>query len=241
MAENHDRTSFSYSSITDNLLRVRELITETCVSSGRNVNNVRLVAVSKTRSVEAVTAALEAGQLDFGENQIQDALTKIPHFEYTNVNWHFIGPLQSNKTKHLPGNFDWWHTLDRVEIARRVSSKAVDIDKPINALIQVNVTKDSAKSGVLSDSLSPLIEQLLENELKGIRLRGLMTIGPQGGSESDLRKCFSELRHLLEINRQQLGLADFDQLSMGMTGDMEQAIAEGATMVRVGSAIFGSR
>ncbi len=241
MAENHDRTSFSNSIIADNLSRVRELISGACDRYRRDINDVRLVAVSKTKPVEAVRAALEAGQLDFGENQVQDALTKIPHFESTKLNWHFIGPLQSNKAKHIPGNFNWWHTLNRLDIARRVSNKAIEINKSINALIQVNVINDPAKSGVLSDSLSPLIEQLLDSNLKGIRLRGLMTIGPQNGSEPELRECFAILRRLLETNRQQFNLAGFDQLSMGMTNDMEQAIAEGATIVRVGSAIFGSR
>jgi len=241
MTENHDRTFFTNTIIADNLSQVRELVSGACDRYGRDTNNVRLLAVSKTKPVESVQAAFEAGQLDFGENQMQDALTKITHFKNTKLNWHFIGPLQSNKTKHLPGNFTWWHTMNRVDIAQRVSSKAHEIGRPVNALIQVNVINDPAKSGISSDSLSPLIEKLLENKLSGIRLRGLMTIGPQGGSEPELRGCFSELRQLLETNRKQFGLADFDQLSMGMTDDMEQAIAEGATMVRVGCAIFGAR
>ncbi|MFV1996390.1 MAG: YggS family pyridoxal phosphate-dependent enzyme [Acidiferrobacterales bacterium] len=241
MAENHVRTSFADSIIADNLSLVRTRISATCNRYGRDTNSVRLVAISKTKPVATVRAAFEAGQLDFGENQVQDALTKIPQFKKPELNWHFIGPLQSNKTKHLPENFDWWHTLNRIDLAQRVSSKALEINKPVNALIQVNVINDTAKSGVSGNNLSLLIEQLLENNLIGIRLRGLMTIGPYGGSETELRECFSELRRLLDTNRQQFDLAGFDQLSMGMTDDMEQAIAEGATMVRVGSAIFGSR
>jgi len=241
MAENHNRTTLSNNTIADNLARVREQITDACDHYGRDVNDVRLVAVSKTKSAEVVQAAIEAGQLDFGENQVQDALTKIPQFKNEKLNWHFIGPLQSNKTKHIPGNFNWWHTLSRVDIAQRVSDKTFEMDKPVNALIQVNVVNDPIKSGVSPEELPTLIEQLLKTGLEGIKLRGLMTIGPHGGSETEVRKCFSDLNQLLQSNQRQFDLADFDQLSMGMTGDMDHAIAEGSTIVRVGSAIFGSR
>ena len=227
--------------IAANLNAVRARIAAACTRSGRATEDVRLIAVSKTRPIEAVQTAIQAGQLDFGENQIQDALKKIPNIETPGVQWHFIGPLQSNKTKHLPGNFQWWHTLDRTDIAKRVSRKAVELSATINALIQVNVIHDPAKSGVLPEELPALLEQLMAEDLAGIKLRGLMTIGPHGGGETELRNCFGKLRGLLETSRSQLGLSDFDQLSMGMTNDMEQAIAEGATMVRVGSAIFGSR
>lgn len=241
MAENHDRTVFSNSIIADNLARIREQIAGTCNRYSRDVNDVRLIAVSKTKPVEVVRAAVEAGQIDFGENQVQDALTKIPHFENENLNWHFIGPLQSNKAKHIPGNFNWWHTLSRVDIAQRVSSKAIEIGNTVNALIQVNITDDPAKSGVSINKIEPLLNELMKKDLKGVRLRGLMTIGPQGGSDAQLRECFAKLNRLLDTLGQRFDIAEFDQLSMGMTDDMGQAIAEGSTIVRIGSAIFGSR
>ena len=159
MAENHDRTAAQNSSIVENLARVSEQIADACHCYRRDVSHVRLIAVSKTKPVEAVRTALEAGQMDFGENQVQDALGKIPCLENENLNWHFIGPLQSNKAKHIPGNFDWWHTLNRPDIAKRVSAKAIEANKTVNTLIQVNVVNDSAKSGVLPDELPALIDR----------------------------------------------------------------------------------
>jgi len=228
-------------SIAGSLAAVRERIATACERYNRSSTDVRLIAISKTHSVESIRAAIDAGQLDFGENQIQEAMQKIPAVQTPGVQWHYIGPLQSNKTKHLPGNFHWWHTLNRHDIATRVSSKAVELGARVETLIQVNVINDPAKSGVSVEGLSPLVEQLQESGLNGLNLRGLMTIGPHGGSEDALRQCFGSLRELMETTRNQFGLVNFDQLSMGMTDDMEQAIAEGATMLRVGSAIFGSR
>jgi pyridoxal phosphate enzyme (YggS family) len=241
MADSHIKTSSTTAEIAANLATVRKRMAEACHRYGRSPDDVRLIAVSKTKPIEFVQAAIEAGQFDFGENQIQDALTKITNIKTPNVSWHFIGPLQSNKTKHLPGNFQWWHTLSRIDIAKRVSRKAVESGVSVKALIQVNVIHDPDKSGVTVNDLPPLIEQVLAARLDGIKLRGLMTIGPHGGSENELRQCFATLRELLKNNRNRFALEGFDQLSMGMTNDMEQAIAEGATMVRVGSAIFGSR
>jgi pyridoxal phosphate enzyme (YggS family) len=240
MAGPHTNRS-SLVSITNRLVSVRERIAAACERSNRSNNDVRLIAISKTRPVEYIREAIDAGQLDFGENQIQEALRKIPEVQTPGVQWHYIGPLQSNKTKHLPGNFHWWHTLNRPDIATRVSNKAVELGTRVETLIQVNVINDPAKSGVSIEGLSPLVEQLLESGLNGLNLRGLMTIGPHGGNEDALHQCFGSLRKLLETTRDQFGLNNFDQLSMGMTDDMEAAIAEGATMVRVGSAIFGSR
>lgn len=241
MAENPQSTNSSNNSVSQNIARVREQISEACKRCGRDSDDVRLVAVSKTKKIGVVHEAIKAGQIDFGENQLQDALTKIPYTNSENINWHYIGPLQSNKAKNIPGNFNWWHTLNRFDIAQRVSNKAREVGNSVNALIQINVVNDPAKSGIASDELAPLIDQLLKDNLDGINLRGLMTIGPHDGSDVELRQCFADLRRLLETNRDRFDLANFDQLSMGMTGDMAAAIAEGATMVRIGSAIFGSR
>ncbi|MEE8482272.1 MAG: YggS family pyridoxal phosphate-dependent enzyme [Acidiferrobacterales bacterium] len=241
MTEHPQHTDPTDNSIGNNLARVREQIAEACHRYGRDVGDVRLIAVSKTKPAAAVRTAIEAGHVDFGENQMQDALSKIPQFENSKLSWHYIGPLQSNKSKFIAGNFNWWHTMTRLDVAQRVSRKAVDVGKPVNVLIQINITNDPAKSGITSNELAPLIEQLLKSDLAGIKLRGLMTIGPQGANEAELRKCFAKLNALLQENQKRFGLASFDQLSMGMTGDLVPAIAEGATMVRVGSAIFGSR
>ena len=240
MAGTPTNTSSS-SVIASNLVRVRERIANACAINGRAASDVRLIAISKKHPVESIRAAIDVGQLDFGENQIQEALGKVSEVQIPGIQWHYIGPLQSNKTKHLPGNFHWWHTLNRLDIATRVSNKAVEVGTRVETLIQVNVINDPAKSGVSSGELSPLVEQLLESGLQGLNLRGLMTIGPHGGNDQELRQCFGSLRQLLETTRDQFGLQDFNQLSMGMTDDMEQAIAEGASMVRVGSAIFGPR
>lgn len=241
MAESQSPSPSLQDSIANKLAVVNQRIEAACKQYGRDKSGVRLIAVSKTKAVDAVEAAIDAGQKDFGENQLQDALTKISNIIAKDVQWHFIGPLQSNKTKHIPGNFQWWHTLHRLDIAQRVSNKAIELETSVDALIQVNVINDPAKSGVTKEELPQLIEQIIIAELPGIRLRGLMTIGPRGGTESELRGCFAELRSLLEKSRDAFKLDGFDQLSMGMTNDMEQAIAEGSTMVRIGSAIFGSR
>jgi pyridoxal phosphate enzyme (YggS family) len=227
--------------IAANLAEVRLRIARACARSSRRPDDVRLVAISKTHSTGAVAAAIAAGQLDFGENQVQEALTKIPEFAGQGLHWHFIGHLQSNKAKFLPGNFQWLHTLDSMELAQKLSRAALERRAVVNCLIQVNVTGDPRKSGIATEAVAPLLEQLLEQHLVGISLRGLMTIGPQRGGDVELRGCFAQLRGLQQRIHADFDLDNFDQLSMGMTGDMEQAIAEGATMVRVGSAIFGER
>lgn len=227
--------------IADNLAKVRLRIARACARCGRRTDDVRLVAISKTQSVGAVAAAVVAGQLDFGENQVQDALIKIPHFADAGLHWHFVGHLQSNKARFLPGNFQWLHTLDSLDLAQRLSHHALEHRAIVNCLIQVNVTRDPKKSGIAPEALDLLIGQLLEHHLVGISLRGLMTIGPQRGDEAMLRECFAGLRRLQQRVGTDFDLDNFDQLSMGMTGDMDHAIAEGATMIRVGSAIFGER
>ncbi len=227
--------------IPANLDRVRARIDNAAHAAGRDPASVRLIAVSKTHGTEAVQAAISAGQHDFGENRIQEALPKIRQLVDEDAVWHFIGRLQSNKAKFIPENFQWLHTLDQVSLARSLATQIAKKGVELQCLIQVNVVADPAKGGVTPQSLAGLLTQLQESGLPGIRLRGLMTIGPHGGSEKDLRQCFASLRKLLEDNQSRFALKDFDQLSMGMTTDLEAAVREGATMVRVGSAIFGER
>jgi pyridoxal phosphate enzyme (YggS family) len=223
------------------LLRVRARIASAAQTAGRDPSGIRLIAVSKTHSVDAIRQVSAAGQVDFGENRIQEAVEKIELLQGSGLNWHFIGHLQRNKARLVPGHFQWLHTLHSLDLARRLSSAAVLEQTSLNCLIQVNVIRDAAKSGIPSESLSGLIQEIQAAELEGIRLRGLMTIGPHGGSEKELRACFASLRSMQSRIQSESGMNDFDQLSMGMTTDLEAAILEGATMVRIGTGIFGAR
>ena len=199
------------------------------------------MAVSKTQPPAAVAAAVAAGQRVFGENTVQDALTKIPHFTGQELEWHFIGHLQSNKVKYIPGNFSWVHSIDSLRIADRLSRTALEKSVVVQALIEVNISRDPAKHGVAPDAAEALIESLLAAELTGIALRGFMAIGPQSEKQSELRSAFSALRELRDRCRERWGLDAFSELSMGMSGDFREAILEGATLVRLGSSIFGER
>lgn len=222
-----------------NLARVRQDIAQAACRAGRDPAALTLIAVSKTQPPSAIAAALAAGQQAFGENTVQDALIKVPLFPQ--AEWHFIGHLQSNKAKHIPGQFAWLHTLDSLSLARRLARLMPPNTAPLNVLIEVNVTRDPRKHGVVPDALIPLIETLIAADLRPLALRGLMTIGPYPASESQVRAAFAGLRELRDSARAQFGLPAFTELSMGMSTDYAQAIQEGATMLRIGSAIFGDR
>jgi len=222
------------------LAEVRERIAVAARKSGRAPDAVRLVAVSKTKSVQAIAALAELGQHDFGENQMQEALAKIEYLQGRGLEWHFIGHLQSNKTRFIPGHFNWVHSLDSERLAARISAAMPAGATPVRLLVQVNVFRDPAKHGVAEQDLFALLEAVLTRELPGVRLCGLMTIGRLALPEADTRRGFARARLLLEQCRARFGDA-FTELSMGMSGDYELAIEEGATMVRVGSALFGSR
>lgn len=224
----------------DRLSEVRERIAQAARRSGRAAEDVRLIAVSKIKPLQAVQALAQLGQKDFGESQVNDALTKIPALAGRGLEWHFIGRLQSNKTRFIPGNFQWVHSIDSARLARRVAEAAQQAGVEINLLVQVNVAGDPAKHGVAAGELLSLVDELLEQPLSGIRLRGLMTIGRLDAGKKETRAAFAQLRGLLEQCRERFGAA-FAELSMGMSGDYELAIEEGATMVRVGSALFGER
>jgi len=228
--------------IRDNLAAVQRHINEAAARSGRVPDEIKLIAVSKTRSLDEVKRAIDAGQTDFGENTIQDALTKIPQLESTSSTWHFIGHLQSKKARRIPGNFNWVHSVDSLKLAQKLSNAMASTaeNASINCLVQVNVSGEDSKSGLTKTEVLPFIDGLLQLELPCISWRGLMTIGVQG-DENQTRAAFSELRQLLEQCQHEFGLADFDQLSMGMSNDYPVAIEEGSTMVRVGTAIFGER
>ena len=203
----------------------------------RTPGSVTLLAVSKTKPPEAVRAAIAAGQHAFGENHLQDAMTKVEALAGQGVSWHFIGAVQSNKTRPIAAHFDWVHGIEREKIANRLSAQRPAGRAPLDVCIEVNVSGEDTKSGVPPADVEPLAR--VARELPGLRLRGLMAIPRPAEDFETQRVPFRLLREILdELNAKGLGL---DTLSMGMTGDLEAAVAEGATMVRVGTAIFGPR
>ena len=231
--------------IAENLDVIRRRIKQLCIDAGRASDAVQLIAVSKTRALAEVTQAIRAGQSAFGENTIQDAITKIPLLEpsaYKNLDWHFIGHLQSKKSKQLVEHFQWIHTVDSLKLAQKLSL-AMQQHKPdgmLNCLLQVNLSGEESKSGLTREGTMVLLDELLELNLPNLIFRGLMTIGVHG-DEIETQKVFSDLRMLRDECQKKFGLKEFDQLSMGMSGDYAVAIEEGSTMVRIGSSIFGTR
>ncbi|MEK7717974.1 MAG: YggS family pyridoxal phosphate-dependent enzyme, partial [Pseudomonadota bacterium] len=168
----------SFGDIASNLFRVKQSIAEAASVAKRNPDEIRLIAVTKTHSHEAVAAAIEAGHQDFGESTTQEALAKISRLANPSITWHFIGHLQTNKAKFIPGNFSWLHSLDNIDLARKLSRRARELSANLNILIEVNVTRDPKKHGIAPDALPDFIEQLLKENLPALSLRGLMTIGP---------------------------------------------------------------
>lgn len=223
--------------IQNNLQAVKMRIAAACKSSGRPESAVQLVAVSKTHPAEAIRAAAQAGQRDFGENYVQEALAKISALADLPLVWHFIGPIQSNKTRPIAESFHWVDSLDREKIAIRLAEARPTHLPALNVCIEVNVSGEASKSGVAPEALGGLARAV--SALPRLRLRGLMAI-PEPTSDALLqRRHFRALRELKdELVRAGM---DLDTLSMGMSADMEAAIAEGATMVRIGTAIFGER
>jgi len=205
---------------------------------GRAKGSVCLVAVSKTYPADDIRTVATQGQNDFGENQIQDALTKIPVLKDVDCTWHFIGPIQSNKCRDIALYFDWAHSIERAKIAKRLSDLRPSDADPMNILIQVNSQNEATKSGVSPDAIGDLIGEI--KDLPNLQLRGLMAIPAPEKAIDHQRAVFADLRGLLEkLNREYQ--TSMDCLSMGMTDDMEAAVAEGATHVRIGTAIFGPR
>ena len=216
---------------------VRQRIEAACRQAHRAPGSVLLLAISKTISAASIRDAHSAGLRSFGENYVQEGVEKITKLADLELDWHFTGPLQSNKTRQVAAHFGWVHAVDRLKIAHRLS-EARDLQMPeLNVCIQVNLSGESTKSGVRADDVDPLARAV--SVLPRLRLRGLMTIPEPTDDFGQQRARFAELRRLLEtLNTDGLGL---DTLSMGMSSDLEAAILEGATIVRVGTAIFGSR
>ncbi len=224
------------STIADRLVHVQTRITLAAQAAGRDPANIKLLAVSKTHSIAELEAALAAGQTAFGESYLQDALPKIEHIG-DQAEWHFIGPIQSNKTRQIAVHFNWVHSVDRIKIAQRLSEQRPRELPPLNICLQVNTSGEAAKAGIPPADTQALAEAV--SKLPHLRLRGLMTIPAQDQDPARQRQPFRQLRSLFE----QLNAGDFslDTLSMGMSDDLEAAIAEGTTLVRVGTAIFGPR
>lgn len=230
-------------SIEQNLQQLRQEIEQTAQQAQRDPKSIALLAVSKFQSIEAIQAAIEVGQRCFGENYIQEALAKIEHFKTRNekLNWHLIGPIQSNKTALVARHFDFVQTLDRLKIAQRLQAQRLKEQTPLNVLIQVNLSEEATKSGILATELPTFVDEILK--LDRLRLRGLMII-PKAENEFQ-KQCaiFKQAAYLFEaVKKQCLNQnAQIDTLSMGMSDDFEAAILSGSTMIRLGTAIFGAR
>jgi pyridoxal phosphate enzyme (YggS family) len=225
--------------IVDNIQEVSARIARACDAAGRPVSSVTLLAVSKTQRPDAVREALDGGQRRFGENYVQEALDKIAALadRRAELEWHLIGPLQSNKTRVVAEAFDWVHTIDRLKLAERLSAQRPEGLPPLQVCLQVNISGEASKSGVAPADLPALAHAVAA--LPRLQLRGLMAIPEPAGDLAAQRRPHRALRERLEALRAE-GLA-LDTLSMGMSADLEAAVLEGTTIVRVGTAIFGAR
>ena len=210
--------------ISDNLKKVKSRI-----DSVQSSQHVELIAVSKTRSINEIQEAVDAGQIHFGENYLQESIDKIKYFEGNRLIWHFIGPIQSNKTNSIANHFDWVHSVDRIKIAKRLSDQRSPSLGLLNILIQVNVDKEETKSGAYIEEIDEVVSEI--STFPNLSLRGFMTIPKPENSESS----FSEMKRLISK------YPELDSLSMGMSSDLEVAIENGANLVRVGTDIFGPR
>jgi PLP dependent protein len=229
----------SSSHVARHLEEVRQRIAKAAADASRDASSVTLLAVSKTFPAEDVRAAFNAGQRAFGENYVQEAVAKIAGLAdlRSEIEWHFIGPLQSNKTKVVAENFDWVHSVDRLKIAERLNEQRPDGSPRLNVCLQINVSGEDSKSGIAPDDALALAHQIAA--LPRLHLRGLMAIPEPAATLDEQRAPHRRLREIMDTLRAD-GL-ELDTLSMGMSADIEAAILEGATMVRIGTAIFGAR
>ncbi len=221
----------------EQLVRLKDRITRAAKASGRPEDAVTLLAVSKKQPLDRIKAAIAAGQRRFGENYVDEALMKMDALSDPALEWHFIGPIQSNKTRHLAERFDWVQTVDRVKIIRRLNAQRPTGSAPLNVLLQVNLDAEPQKAGCLPDQLEALAAAV--EEAPNLRLRGLMAIPAPRSDPDEQKKVFAELKALHD--RLADRYASMDTLSAGMSGDLEAAIAAGSTMVRIGTDLFGAR
>lgn len=225
------------SRIAENLTQVRQQLRKSAENAQRNTADITLLAVSKTRPADDLRIAYQSDQRHFGENYLQESLDKINELSDLAIVWHFIGPLQSNKTKAVAENFAWVHTIDRLKVAQRLSKQRPSDLAPLNICIQVNISEEESKSGCLPFELTRLAQDI--SQLPNICLRGLMAIPKATDDPAEQLAAFAKMKSLqLELQAQHPHL---DTLSMGMSGDMDAAVSQGATIVRIGTAIFGKR
>ncbi len=220
--------------ITDHLADIVERVARAAQHSGRSATSVTIVAISKQQPSSAIVAAHRAGITHFGESYVQEALLKMDSIAELPLTWHFVGKLQSNKTRQIAERFEWVHTVDRLRIAERLNEQRPAFAGPLNVLLQVNQGDEAQKSGVAVTEVAELARAV--SKLRRLKLRGLMTLPPQRGAPADWFAELAALRTRLERD----GIA-LDTLSMGMSADFEAAISAGATLVRIGTAIFGKR
>ncbi len=222
-------------SIYENIENVRQKISLSAKKSGRKESDITLIGVSKTKPVDLIKEAVDGGVCELGENRVQEVLEKFDKIQ--NANWHLIGHLQKNKVKYIVDKAEYIHSVDSLELAKEINKQAEKIGKIQKVLIQVNVSGEESKFGVKPEAVLPLCNGI--KDFKNIKVKGLMTIAVKDATETELREVFGGLRKIFEkINIENI---DMEHLSMGMSGDYEIAIEEGATMVRVGTGIFGSR
>ncbi len=224
-------------SIADNIKNVSQRIQKATKYTSREENSVQLLAVSKTRTAAELKQAIQSGLTQFGENYLQEALIKIETLKPFDLTWHFIGPIQSNKTRLITEHFDWVHSVDRLKIAQRLSEQRPTTLQPLNICIQVNINDENSKSGIPLSELDTLSKAI--SSLPNVKLRGLMTIPAASQSEDALRQSLKTMKEAFDTLKQKY--TSIDTLSMGMSSDLEVAIEEGSTMVRVGTALFGPR
>ena len=225
--------------VRENWEAVKEKITIFSQRAGRNPEDIKVIAVTKGVEVSKIEDAISLGLIYLGENRVQEALKKMPLLP-EEVEWHFVGRLQRNKAKKVVEFFQYLHSLDSIDKGEELEKRARDLNKKLPVLIQVNLTGRETQGGVREEELLSLVYHIAQ--FSHLELRGLMTIGPVGGEEQEVRKIFSRLRELKEeVNREMPRITNFQELSMGMSDDFPWAILEGATMIRLGRAIFGER
>ena len=227
-------------SLKERLTELSTELAELATQAGRSPEEIKLIAVSKTHPSELIAEAFQAGQVRFGENRVQEASEKIERLQNLGIEWHLIGHLQKNKARFCPGRFDWIHSVDSQELLELLEKQCALQSQPIQILLQANLSQEDSKSGVSDyDNLCRLLEKT--QGCQWLRCRGLMTMAAATDDANKIRKTFSQLRTWLEKLRNEFTLTTFTELSMGMSSDYRIAIAEGATMIRLGTILFGER
>lgn len=228
-----------YTYIKDNLNEVKDKVAQAAIRSGRQPEEITLIAVTKTLPVEVINAAMTYGVTDIGENKVQEVMDKYEHI-LNEPKWHLIGHLQTNKVKYIVDKVSLIHSVDSLRLAEEISKRCEKIEKVMDVLIQINVAEEETKFGIQRDEIYELVEQVAG--LSNVRIKGLMAIAPNTDDEAALRKYFAEMKDIFEtLKKTMYNKTDMTYLSMGMSNDYEIAIEEGANMVRIGTGIFGAR